>query len=92
MFKKLIIVICLFLLTNIKYGIVASEENNLLPLKKPKLTKQELKKKVLINILKPLPKPISKKIEEKTNEIAKEKTIKPKFLLPKNKNYQIKFL
>ena len=39
-------------------NIVALGESKLIPIKKPKLTDQELKKKILINFLKPLPKPI----------------------------------
>ncbi len=85
MFKKLIIIICLLLLSNIKYSIVASEVNNLVPLKKPKLTTQELEKKVLINILKPLPKPISKKIEKKSTEFTEVETTKTRLILPKKK-------
>ena len=44
-----------------------SDERNLIPLKKPKLTDQELKEKVLINILKPLQKP--KLVKEIVEEI-----------------------
>ena len=66
-------------------NIVASDERNLLPIKKPKLTDQELKKKILINILKPLPKPklVIKEIPKK--KIVKKEVVKPKFILPKKK-------
>ena len=83
MFKKLILFICLILFTSI--NIAASEESNLIPLEKPKLSEQELKKKVLINILKPLAKPSLKNKEAPAKEIVKEKLIKPKFLVPKKK-------
>ena len=57
MHKKITIFISsLFVL--LKISIAVSDESNLLPIKKPKLTDQELKEKILINILKPLPKPI----------------------------------
>ncbi len=84
MFKKLIAIICLFLFVNLGHDAFASDKNNLIPPKKPELTKQELKKKVLINILKPLPKP-SKENENSSIKIVKEEEIKPKFLLPKKK-------
>ena len=85
MFKKLIIFICLFLLGDINRTVVYSEQKNFVPLKKPQLTKQELKKKVLINILKPLAKPSLKSEEDQLLEVVSEKTIKPKLLLPKKK-------
>jgi len=84
MFKKLIIVACLFSFINMNYSIVASSESNLIPLKKPKLSKQELKKKVLINVLKPLQKPTLEDKKIQPVETVK-KTIKSKFLLPKKK-------
>ncbi len=85
MSKKLIIIVSLFLLININLKLVTADEKNLIPLKKPILTEQELKKKVLINILKPLPKPSLQKKEVSSLKVADEKTIKPKFLLPKKK-------
>ncbi len=84
MHKKIIIFISsLFVL--LKISIAVSDESNLLPIKKPKLTDQELKKKILINILKPLPKPIVAEKETPANEIVKKKLVKPKFLVPKKK-------
>ena len=85
MFKKLIIYICLLLFVNIDQKILASEKINLVPLKKPQLTKQELKKKVSINILKPLPKPSLENKKSASSKIIKKKTIKPKYVLPKKK-------
>ena len=84
MLKKLIIFISsLFVFLNI--NIALSNESNLLPVKKPKLSDQELKKKILINFLKPLPKPIIVENKNPTNEIVKKEIIKPKFLIPKKK-------
>ncbi len=85
MSKKLIIIVSLLLLISINLKLVTADEKNLIPLKKPILTEQELKKKVLINILKPLPKPSLQKKEASSLKVADEKTIKPKFLLPKKK-------
>ena len=84
MAKKLIVfIVSLFVILSL--NIVASEEANLLPVKKPKLTEKELKKKILINILKPLQKPILVIKETPAKEIVKKEIIKPKFLLPKKK-------
>ena len=86
MLKKLIFFVSfLFLVISNSNGLHA-DETNFLPLKKPLLTDQELKKKVLINILTPLPKPL--KISEKTKnkEIIKKKEVKiTKLLIPKKK-------
>jgi soluble lytic murein transglycosylase len=83
--RKLIILIGSLLFIILNPNIVASDERNLLPIKKPKLTDQELKKKILINILKPLPKPklVIKEIPKK--KIVKKEVVKPKFILPKKK-------
>ena len=86
--KLIIFIVSLFFIFNL--NIVASEEANLLPIKKPKLTEKELKKKILINILKPLQKPILVVKENPANEIIKKEIIKkeiikPKYLLPKKK-------
>ena len=55
--QKLLLFICSLLFIILNHNLVLSDEKNLIPLKKPKLTDQELKEKVLINILKPLQKP-----------------------------------
>ena len=86
--KKLLLYICSFLFIILNHNFVLSDERNLIPIKKPKLTEQELNKKVLINILKPLKKP--KLVKEKIEEIPIQKTVKkestrPKLLLPKKK-------
>ena len=85
MHRKLIIFIfsILFIIFNVNN--VTSEENNLVPLKKPKLSEKELKKKILINILKPLPKPLIVKKKIPAKKIVKKEIPKPKFILPKKK-------
>ena len=60
--------------------------SDIIPLKKPIQTKEETEKKLLIDVLKPLPKPIkkveTKKVEEKTIVKKKEKS---GFIVPKKK-------
>ena len=85
MFKKLFIIICLISFININQNVVALEKSKIIPLKKPKLTEQELKQKVLINILKPLPKPLLENKETPLIEVAIEKENKHRILLPKKK-------
>jgi soluble lytic murein transglycosylase len=82
MSKKFIFFIVLFHLTCVN-NIAYSE---LIPLKKPIQTKEETKKKLLIDVLKPQPKPIKKaetKIIEKEVIVKKEK--KKDLILPKKK-------
>jgi len=82
MSKKIIFFILLFNLTG--YAGIASSE--IVPLKKPIQTKEETQKKLLIDVLKPLPKPIEqtekKVIEEK---VIVEKKNKNGLILPKKK-------
>ena len=82
MSKKIIFFILLFNL--IGYTGIASSE--IVPLKKPIQTKEETQKKLLIDVLKPLPKPIEqtekKVIEEK---VIVEKKNKNGLILPKKK-------
>ena len=85
MFKKLILIIILFSLVGTNYSSAVSDERNLVPLKKPRLTKQELKNKVLINILKPLAKPRPKSKEDLSVKNITEESVKSNFLLPKKK-------
>ena len=67
--------------------------SDIIPLKKPSQTKEETKKKLLIDVLKPLPKPIkitetqTKEKKEKNIEkkIVQKEVIKSKFILPKKK-------
>ena len=83
--QKKILLITLSLFIGFYHLTFASEKVKIVPLKKPLLSDSELKKKVLVNILKPLPKP--KKIEKKivNNEIIEKETKKPKYLIPKKK-------
>ena len=83
--QKKILLITLTLFVGFYHLTFASENLKIVPLKKPLLSDSELKKKVLINILKPIPKP--KKTEKKTinKEITKKSLGKPKNLLPKKK-------
>ena len=58
----------------------------ILPLKKPVLSTEETRKKLLVDVLKPLPKPIKKKeIEEKKEIIVKKVKEQSGLLLPKKK-------
>ncbi len=82
MSKKLLIFVILFNLFNLN-NFAHSE---IIPLKKPIQTKEEKQKKLLIDVMKPLPKPIAKtetKVVEK--EIIAKKEIKTGLILPKKK-------
>ena len=83
MLKKLLFFIVLCCLSIVSFKITSAE---IIPLKKPLQTKEEKEKKLLIDVLKPLPKPI-KKTDTKTIEkkviVKKEK--KNEFILPKKK-------
>ena len=82
MSKKLLFFIVLFIST----GVCGFAKSELIPLKKPIQSKEETEKKLLIDVLRPLPKPIVKsevKKIEKKNVVKKE--IKSKFILPKKK-------
>ena len=83
MFKKLILFISFVILALFDINELRAEENIIVPLKKPELTIQELNKKVLINILKPLAKPNQNKEKVKTVENIKKEKIKVKVILPK---------
>ncbi len=82
--KKILLSILIILVLIFNHSSLTSEEVKILPIKKPLLSDIELKKKILINILKPLPKP-KKEIEQviKNDLILKEK--KQTNLLPKKK-------
>ena len=62
MVKKILFLILLFCLSNI-YTFAFAE---VIPLKKPNQSKEETAKKLLIDVLKPLPKPIKKSEEKKS--------------------------
>ena len=82
MIKKILFLILAFWLSSF----IGLAFGDVIPPKKPIQTKEETAKKLLIDVLKPLPKPIKKvgekKIEEK--DVA-EKQIKTGFILPKKK-------
>ena len=82
MSKKIVFFIVLFNLI----GINSICLSDIIPPKKPFQSKQETQKKLLIDILRPLPKPIkqseTKKIEKK---IVVKKDKKNEFILPKKK-------
>ncbi len=88
MFKKILFLgftISILIFSNNLFA----EINSIVPLKKPVLSKEEIQKKISINILKPLKKP-SKKKEVKIEEIVvkKELVLKEKklsFKIPKKK-------
>ena len=82
MSKKFLFFVILFQLINYN-SFVFSE---IIPLKKPVQTKEETQKKLLIDVLKPLPKPIKKseiKVEKKEVIVKKDK--KDNLILPKKK-------
>tara|TARA_B100001057_G_scaffold208841_1_gene209530 strand:- start:40 stop:2253 length:2214 start_codon:yes stop_codon:yes gene_type:complete len=62
--------------------------SEIVPIKKPSQTKEETQKKLLVDVLKPLPKPkteVGKKSIEKEIEISQKKEKKIDFILPKKK-------
>jgi len=61
-----------------------AEINSVIPLKKPVLSKEEIQKKISINILKPLKKPL------KTREVKTEEVIVKKELVLKDKKFSFK--
>ena len=68
----------------LNFNIIASSE--IIPIKKPIQTKEETEKKLLVDVLKPLPKPVKKsqtKVVEKETIVKKEKKIG--LILPKKK-------
>ena len=83
MHKKFLFFIVLSLLSILTLNSLSAE---ILPLKKPTLSIEETKKKLLVDILKPLPKPIKKtKIDPKEEIIVKKKEEFDTLLLPKKK-------
>ena len=68
MLKKFIFFIILFFFSNITIFLFA----DITPLKKPLQTKQEKDRKLLIDVMKPLPKPVTKKIVDENKKEPKE--------------------
>ena len=82
MFKKISFFIALICLS----GFVNNVLSEIIPLKKPIQTKEETEKKLLIDVLRPLPKPIKKtEIENVKEEVVVKKKIQNELILPKKK-------
>ena len=86
MLKKLIFLISLIVFFNLAHLSTAE----IIPLKKPIQTKEEEKKKLLVDVLKPLPKPVEKKeIKKKEKQVEKKVVLKKEIaqgiILPKKK-------
>ena len=77
-----------FLFVFYLFGAFDYVSSDIIPQKKPAQTKEETKKKLLTDMLRPLPKPIEKsevkKIEEK---IIVKKDKKKQLILPKKKTF-----
>tara|TARA_B100001741_G_scaffold293770_1_gene275625 strand:+ start:2784 stop:5006 length:2223 start_codon:yes stop_codon:yes gene_type:complete len=84
--KLLFFVSCIFFST-LNFEYLFANEKNLIPLKKPLLTEEEIKEKVSLNLLKPLPKPKKEILTQESKKITENQQTykKPKFLLPKKK-------
>ena len=82
MLKKILFFIVLFYFSN-TIGIALSD---IVPVKKPSQTKEETQKKLLIDVLRPLPKPVQKTEKENIEKkVVSKKEKKPAFILPKKK-------
>ena len=86
MLKKLIFFINLIIFINLTSLLYAE----IIPLRKPSQTKEEEEKKLLVDVLKPLPKPIEKKEIKKKEEQIEKKIVSKKeknksIILPKKK-------
>ncbi|MDC0997484.1 lytic transglycosylase domain-containing protein, partial [Candidatus Pelagibacter sp.] len=87
MFKNFLLFIGLLISIGIIQSNVSADVISLIPLKKPKLTFEELDKKISKNILKPLKKPkkADSKIVKEKKIIQVEKKAKLSFKIPKKK-------
>jgi soluble lytic murein transglycosylase len=83
--KKILIIFITIIHLLFGTTLAFSEEKKILPIKKPILSDSELQKKVLVNVIKPLPKPELSKEQKKTEVANKENNQKPQYLLPKKK-------
>ncbi len=85
MCKKFLFLISLIVLI----GLINPLTAEIIPLKKPLLTKEEKEIKLLIDILKPLPKPGNEEVINQSEEIKEKKTVKKEknndLILPKKK-------
>ena len=85
MFKNLLCFVVLISIILINFTSANSEDKNILPIKKPNLTVEEIEQKLSINILRPLEKPKKNnepEIEEFNIEISEKKI---SFIIPKKK-------
>jgi soluble lytic murein transglycosylase len=83
--KKILIIFITIIHLLFGMTLVFSEEKKILPIKKPILSDSELQKKVLVNIIKPLPKPDFSKDQKKTEVANEGNNQRPQYLLPKKK-------
>ena len=83
--KKILIIFTTIIYLLFGTTLAFSEEKKILPIKKPILSDSELQKKVLVNIIKPLPKPDLSKDQKKTEVANEENNQRPQYLLPKKK-------
>jgi soluble lytic murein transglycosylase len=83
--KKILIIFTTIIHLLFGTTLAFSEEKKILPIKKPILSDSELQKKVLVNIIKPLPKPDLSKEQKKTEVANEENNQRPQYLLPKKK-------
>ena len=83
--KKILIIFITIIHLLFGTTLAFSEEKKILPIKKPILSDSELQKKVLVNIIKPLPKPDLSKKQKKTEVADEENNQRPQYLLPKKK-------
>ena len=82
MSKKILFFVILFNLLNLNHFVYSE----IIPLKKPDQTKEEKQKKLLIDVLRPLPKPIAKtETEIVEKEVLVKKENKSGLILPKKK-------
>jgi soluble lytic murein transglycosylase len=83
--KKILIIFITIIHLLFGTTLAFTEEKKILPIKKPILSNSELQKKVLVNIIKPLPKPDLSKEQKKTEVANEENNQRPQYLLPKKK-------
>jgi soluble lytic murein transglycosylase len=83
--KKILIIFITIIHLLFGTTLAFTEEKKILPIKKPILSDSELQKKVLVNIIKPLPKPDLSKEQKKTEVANEENNQRPQYLLPKKK-------
>ena len=84
--KLLFIVNCIFF-SSLIFTYLIADEKKLVPLKKPLLTKKEIKDKISVNLLKPLAKPKKEVLLNESVEIVEKPKNKKKIelLIPKKK-------